>query len=329
MTGNRQVSETADLQGAATVVIGEHVKPGCEERHRVWQSKLNDVAGTFPGFVAAEVKPPKEPGEDWTTLYSFDTVSNLRGWLNSRARQDLLDEGDPLHDRPSTQQVLVDSQSSNELVTVVVSHRVPADKEDAFLEWQEEMTRSERCFEGFEGAELFRPIPGVQEEWTAFYRFDTDEHLRTWMESDERRELLAKSPEFSDFRLKTIQSSFGSWFETDKNDEQRGPSHFTTSVAVYVGLYPTVMLLTLVLTQAFPSLKMWQSLLIGNLVSSFVMTYVTMPLYVNKLLRPWLTADKWAPQPATTLKWLAISTGTILVWAVVFWLLTTRIWTPR
>ena len=57
---------TADelTDNAATVIIGEKVRPGCEEDFLSWQHGLNRAASRYPGFIAAEVNPPtpKQPG---------------------------------------------------------------------------------------------------------------------------------------------------------------------------------------------------------------------------------------------------------------------------
>lgn len=319
---------TGDDAKAATVIITEHVRTGCEDQYRAWQAKLNDAASAFPGFLGVETDPPSDEAGDWTVVYRFDSVSNLQAWLNSRSRQELLNEGSEFKTSPPSQQVIVGANVPDELATVVVTHRVAPDEEEEFVAWQREMTAAENQFEGFEGSELFRPVPGVQQEWTAVYRFASAENLRRWLGSEERRRLLSEHPRFSDFELRTISSRFGSWFGDGRDSEQvNEPGRLKTSIAVYVGLYPTVMLLTLVITKLLPGVELWQSLLVGNLVSSFVMTYVTMPHYVNRVLRPWLTAEDDAPQPATNLKWLTLSALTIGAWALVFWLFTTQIWT--
>jgi len=311
----------------ATVVIGEHVRPGCEQAHDAWQHKLNEAAATFPGFIGAEVSPPSHAEADWTVVYRFDSVKHLQSWLNSGVRQELLNQGADLHDRSATQQVMVGVASPEELVTVVVSHKVSDELVDEFLSWQEEMTEAERGFEGFRGSELFRPVPGVQDEWTAVYRFDSGTHLEQWLDSDERKHLLEQAKHFQDFRLRTIQNSFGNWFDFgDRTEGEKGPSGFKTSIAVWVGLYPTVMFLTLAISELFPDAKLWQMLLVGNLASSFIMTYVTMPWGVNRILRPWLTSGDDAPQPETNLKGLALSGAIVLVCAVIFWATTTQIW---
>ena len=144
---------------------------------------------------------------------------------------------------------------------------------------------AESEFEGFRGTELFRPVEGVQEEWTALYRFDNAADLDTWLISEQRKQLLAEGEKFADFHSRTIDNSFGSWFAFDEHgNEAPPPSEIKTSIAVWVGLYPTVVLLTLALSPL--QMPLWLGLLVGNLLSSFAMSFVTMPYYVNPLLKP-------------------------------------------
>ena len=73
----------------------------------------------------------------------------------------------------------------------------------------------------------------------------TPTDLDTWLISKERQDLLAEGEKFSDFRSSTIDNSFGSWFAFDEHGNQvPPPSETKTSIAVWVGLYPTVVLLT-------------------------------------------------------------------------------------
>lgn len=172
-----------------------------------------------------------------------------------------------------------------------MSHRVASGNVTAFLDWQERLRLEESRFEGFRGSELFRPVEGVQDEWTALYRYDTAAHLDTWLTSKKRQELLAEGEEFSDFELRTVDNSFGSWFAFDENGKEAPPpSETKTSIAVWVGLYPTVVLLTLALSPL--RMPLWLGMLVGNLLSSFTMSFLTMPHYVNPLLGRWLRPQR-------------------------------------
>ncbi len=321
MGGGRLADDTA------TVIIGQQVRPGYEKAFKSWQEDLNAAASGYPGFLRADIAAPTAVQPEWVVVYRFDSVGHLRDWMNSATRQEFLDSGQQYFDGPATQQVISGgTRPVDPLVTVVVTHRVTPDSVADFLAWQADLSREEAKFEGFRGTELFRPIEGVQDEWTALYRFDTAANLARWLTSKRRRELLAAGEKFSDFELRTIDNSFGSWFAFDeKGNETSVPSNTKTAIAVWVGLYPTVVLLTLALSPL--KLPLWLGLLIGNLLSSFAMSFVTMPYYVNRLLRRWLRPPPDTPAAKTNLQGIAIVAAVMLAWIVIFYMVTTKLWT--
>jgi hypothetical protein len=311
---------------AATVIIGERVHPGSEQEYIAWQHQLNEAASYYPGFIGAEVTPPTAVQPGWAVVYRFDSIANLQAWMNSATRQEGLAVGRHLVDGPSTQQVVGGAaKPADQLVTVVVTHRVKSDEVDDFLAWQDRLRLAESKFDGFRGTELFRPIEGMQDEWTALYRYATAEDLDTWLTSEERMKLLAEGKKFSDFQLRTVDNSFGSWFAFDENGKQAPPPSMSkTSIAVWVGLYPTVVILTLVLSPL--KMPMWIGMLIGNLLSSFVISFVTMPYYVNPLLKRWLHPPADAPKARTNWQGIATVAALNLFWVVVFYLVTRVFW---
>lgn len=309
-------------QGAAMLIIGQPVRKGREDDYLAWEQKIRAAAADFPGFHGAEVKAPNDVQPDWVIVYRFDSVPHVQNWLNSAQRQSLIDEAADLFDGPGTRQILSQgTQISDPLVTAVVTNRIADDQVEAFLAWRKTMVDAEGRFPGFRGSEVFRPIPGVQDEWTTIYRFDTAEHLQAWMNSAERRTLLAQSP-FGNYKLRTIDESFGNWFAFAGADSAP-PSDFKTSIAVWFGLYPTVVLLTLLTAPLH--LPFWLGMLVGNLLSSFVMSYLTMPFYGTRLLRWWLSPSRSAPQPTTNLKGIAFVLAVNAGWAALFYLLTVRL----
>jgi antibiotic biosynthesis monooxygenase (ABM) superfamily enzyme len=311
---------------AVTVIIGQHVRAGCEDEFEVWQQEMNTVASQYPGFLGAEINPPTAVQPDWIVVYRFDSVDHVQAWINSGARQDRLDDGRQYFDGPGTQQVVGGgSMPTDSLVTVVVTHRVKPEDEAEFLAWQDRLRVEESKFDGFRGTELFRPIQGVQDEWTVLYRYDNEADLDRWLTSTKRQELLAEAEKFSDFKSRTIDNSFGSWFAFDQNGNQAPPpSETKTAIAVWVGLYPTVMVLTLALSPL--KMPLWLNLLIGNLLSSFLMSFVTMPYYVNPLLKHWLRPPPGVPESRTNWRGIGIVAALMAFWAVVFYLVTTQFW---
>lgn len=308
--------------GSVSIVIGQAIKPGREDDYVGWQRKLTDEAARFPGYLSSELNRPTDQQPDWTAIYRFDSVANAKHWLDSPARQNLLDKAEGIFAGPGTRQIIADgTEPADALVTVLASHQVPEDKVDEFLRWQDTVAESLRGFAGFRGIELFRPIQGVQGEWNVCLKFDSAEHLDSWLLSDERQRLIHSAP-FGDFKLRSIDHSFGNWFALG-DGAAPPPSNLKTSIAVWLGLYPTVTLLTL-MTMPF-DWPLWLNLLIGNLVSSFVMSYITMPYYGNPILRWWLRPRSDAPQPRTDLLGVATVLAINAAWAVFFIVLTGRV----
>lgn len=316
----------SSAEDAATVIIGQRVLPEFEREFAAWQHDLNETASQYPGFLGAEVTAPTAVQPEWVVVYRFDSVANVQAWLNSATRQSQLATGSRYLDGPATQQVVGGSaKPTDQLVSVVVGHRVKPELVDDFLAWQERLRLAETEFDGFRGTELFRPIAGLQEEWTAIYRYDNAASLDTWLISPRRQALLAEGRQFSDFSSRTVDNSFGSWFAFDEQGaEAKPPSGTKTSIAVWVGLYPTVVILTLALSPL--QMPMWLGMLVGNLLSSFLMSFVTMPYYVNPLLKHWLRPPPNVPVMKTNWRGIGLVVAVMATWTLAIYLVTTVFW---
>jgi len=311
---------------AATVIIGQRVRAGSERAFEAWQKEMNREASKYPGFIAAEINPPTAVQRDWVVIFRFDSIAHVQAWINSASRQKRLDAGQKYFDGPGTQQVVGGgARQADSLVTVVVTHRVKPEDVDEFLVWQDRLRLAEKAFQGFRGTELFRPVEGIQEEWTALYRYKTAEDLNRWLISEERKELLAEGEKFADYHSRTIDNSFGNWFAFDQHGaEATPPSNFKTSVAVWVGVYPTVVMITLALSPL--KMPLWLGLLIGNLLSSFALSYLTMPFFVNPLLKHWLRPPPEVSETKTNWRGFALVIGVMAVLSLIFYLVTRVFW---
>jgi antibiotic biosynthesis monooxygenase (ABM) superfamily enzyme len=319
-------AEAAVMVQTATVVVGQRVKVGRSEEFRRWQNGTNTAAAAFEGFVGSEVVEPADESADWTIIYRFDTVEHLYDWLNSPTRADLLERGADLFDGAPSQQVM-EGATDQPPVTVVVSHPVRPEDEQEFVAWQARITRAEEKFPGFRGAELFKPVPTVQSDWTAVYRFATQADLQRWLDSPERAALLREGEHFQQFKLQRVGGTFGNWFSLGRDGAAAPPPpDWKTALSVEVGLYPTVMVLTIIIAEIWTKAKLWQSALLGTILSVALLTWVVMPV-VTRGLRFWLTADPGARQPATDVRGLLVAVGLIAAYGVLFWLVTVQLWT--
>lgn len=89
--------DSAAAQNGATQIIVTHVNPDQLSAYRNWVAKIHQAESKFPGFRRVYVQAPQDEKKGgWITMVQFDSAEHLDAWLNSKERQDLLLEGNPL-----------------------------------------------------------------------------------------------------------------------------------------------------------------------------------------------------------------------------------------
>ena len=76
--------------------------------------------------------------------------------------------------------------------TAIASHLVRADKADEYQKAQTAITNAARRFPGFVGTEVLGPIPGLQAEWVAIFRLESNAAMRRWLDSPEHAQLATR-----------------------------------------------------------------------------------------------------------------------------------------
>ena len=76
--------------------------------------------------------------------------------------------------------------------TAIASHLVRADKADEYQKAQNAITDAARKFPGFIGTEVLGPIPGLQAEWVAIFRLESNAAMKRWLNSPEHVQLAAR-----------------------------------------------------------------------------------------------------------------------------------------
>lgn len=76
--------------------------------------------------------------------------------------------------------------------TVVISHRVRADRHAEYEAWLEQIAPLCQAAPGHLDWQIVRPVAGLTETYTVIIRFDTSAKLRQWMESPARAALIEK-----------------------------------------------------------------------------------------------------------------------------------------
>jgi uncharacterized protein len=171
--------------------------------------------------------------------------------------------------------------------STVITQQWPADKSEQFLAWQREVAALAAAYPGYQATEVYPPRAGG-DQWVIIIHYDDEAKLQAWLDSPERATWLTKLPsEALGWRQQTMPTGFGTWV-AGQADGTRVP-HWKSFLLVLVGLYPVVMLLTLVVSPRISGLGMAFAMLVGNILSVAILEWAVMPL-LNRALAPWLQA---------------------------------------
>jgi antibiotic biosynthesis monooxygenase (ABM) superfamily enzyme len=177
-------------------------------------------------------------------------------------------------------------------VSTVVVQRVAADRVPRFLECQRALTEAAKGFPGYQSTELYPPADERPEEWIGVLHFDDQHSLKRWLDSPVRAQWIKKlREEIGDFQLKTLPRGFGVWFAgLATGPEGEPPPSWKIALTVLLGLYPTAMLITILLGRYLSPLGLALSMLLSNTLSVSIGQWLTMPLLTNGL-GSWLKAN--------------------------------------
>jgi antibiotic biosynthesis monooxygenase (ABM) superfamily enzyme len=81
--------------GPVTTSVSRRVKPGHEDAYEEFLAGIIQAAGSFPGYLGAEVSRPDSAEGDYRIVYKFDRVDHLRGWLDSDEHTSWLARAEP------------------------------------------------------------------------------------------------------------------------------------------------------------------------------------------------------------------------------------------
>ena len=176
--------------------------------------------------------------------------------------------------------------------TFVIRHRVAAEHRDAYEQWTKKIGRDAVAFDGHLGAEIIRPSDNAQSgEYTVVIRFDSEEHLLAWAQSNTRAQYVKEvEPLLLDGDKVEIHRGIDFWF----TQEGSSPKHATPWKQFCVTLSALLPLTTLVHWTLGPLFTMlpddtmnWAREVIGKSVVVGLMVWVVMPRY-TRLLSRWL-----------------------------------------
>lgn len=183
------------------------------------------------------------------------------------------------------------TDSVDQGATVVITHRIREGKHAEYEVWLGEIAPLCKASPGHLDWHIVRPIAGLTETYTVIIRFDTTEHLKTWMESLARARLIEKvRPLFVSGDDFFISSGLDFWF-TPGGAKATVPIRWKQYLVTWSAIFPLVLGVPYVVRPLLRSLGLPESLLLTTLAVTgtvvFLMVYVVMPRY-TKLIKRWL-----------------------------------------
>lgn len=189
---------------------------------------------------------------------------------------------------------MVDQDERVSNTSLVIEYEVSKDQELQFKEWQLELRLAVRNFKGYLNTDICTPIKGVQNKWYIIVHFDNSANLTQWLDSDSRHNLIKLGKKnFGSYQYKRLGTGLEGWFSNHIGQAYSSPSAWKQNFAVLFGLYPTVMIETLLLSQLhlMESWSLAPKMFVNNLVSCSLLTWAVMPL-VTRILNLWLRPQR-------------------------------------
>jgi antibiotic biosynthesis monooxygenase (ABM) superfamily enzyme len=308
--------------GGVTVVTQTRPVTGQEEAFARWQDTIGAEVAKWPGFIDQKVMQPSPPAQiDWVILQRFSSLAGATAWLHSAERLSLVDTIqsalagiDDIH--------IVKDGASGVLpapVSVVISTRVKPGHEVDYRRWEQRIAAVQAQAPGFEGYRFEPPVPGVQDDWLAIIRFDSEPNLEDWLKSPERLKLLKDAESFTErFNTRVVRSGFDQWFSGRRKDAPPVPV-WKQNMIVLLQLYPVVFLFGMFVQNPVMikrlGMPFWLALFVGNLVSVVSLNWLVP--WASRRLGWWLQPTEPASMK-THILGAGIITGIYALWLLAF-----------
>ena len=172
-------------------------------------------------------------------------------------------------------------------VTTTVTRRVKPGHEDLYEQFLEGINAAASRFPGHLGVEVFRPQSATAGEYRIVYRFDSEEHLRRWLDSGEHAEWLERAEPHVIGPMNTrFVTGLESWF-TLPGDAGTPPPPYKMALLTWITIFPLITGVVVVSGPWLKGLPLVLRLAITTAVTVPLMTWLVMPR-VTRLLRGWL-----------------------------------------
>jgi antibiotic biosynthesis monooxygenase (ABM) superfamily enzyme len=305
-----------------TIVTQTRVAQDKAEAFASWQLDVSGIVAAQPGFIEQTILPPSPPSQlDWVILQRFASTENAVAWLRSDERARLVAQAQPMLVGQDDVHLLNEKETGvlPAPASAVISTRIRPGQENAYREWERRIAVAQARAPGFQGYRFEPSVPGVQDDWLAILRFDSEANLLAWLASSERKKLLEEAGAFTEeYHARIVRTGFDQWFQVGNPVIPSAPA-WKQNMVVLMILFPVVVLFNrwvqtplLIEHWNFPSLV---ALFIGNAASVTLLSLIVP--WASRRLDWWLRAS--GNEPKIELSGAALVVGIYALCLLVFW----------
>jgi len=270
-----------EAASTVTIVTQTRVRPEDSDAFGRWQDETSSTVAAFPGFITETVMKPNPPSQvDWVILQRFTDTEAAVTWLHSEQRLRRIAGVEPMTVGRDDIHIVNDGGGGvmPSPVSAVISTRIKPGQEVAYRAWEQRIAAAQVKAPGFQGYRFEPPVPGVQDDWLAIVRFDTETNLQAWLDSPERSKLLDEAAGFTEeFHARIARTGFDQWFPSVASGA-KPPATWQMNMLVLLMLYPVVFLFGAWVQTPLLSGRLGLSfpvaLFIGNVVSVILVNYL-------------------------------------------------------
>jgi len=175
--------------------------------------------------------------------------------------------------------------------TAVITHQVSQRLQFEYEQWLNEISPVCKASEGLLDWHIIRPIAGLTDTYTVIIRYDNQQNLKNWIESEDRKRLVAKINMLLASKEEVRINSGLEFLFNPVGEKPNTPVRWKQFLVTWSAIFPLVAgiplgLLPILKWLNIPNTHLLNTLILTGVVVS-LMVYVVMPRY-TKLVRHWL-----------------------------------------
>jgi antibiotic biosynthesis monooxygenase (ABM) superfamily enzyme len=176
-------------------------------------------------------------------------------------------------------------QTTYQPVTLIFSWDVLPGKESAFTEWLHGISKASSHWAGHLGVTTLRP-PSGKGTYYSVLRFDTDAHLKTWLDSEERHIWIEQLRGIAEVHT-TKATGLETWFDIP-GQSVVPPPRWKMVLVTFVAVYPLSLLLGAFISPHLIHWNLFLRALLFPIVAPTLLTYVLLPFLTQRVFKRWL-----------------------------------------